>query len=199
MRPFRVLRRLFLAVLVLAIIVVGVTALRVYLTGRQDNARRSDALLVLGAAQYNGEPSSFLMARLQHAQKLFDAGTAPRVITLGGKQPGDRFTEADAGQTYLVDHGVPSERILRVGEGNDTLVSIQAAAATMKQRGWHTAVIVTDPWHELRSTTMLRDQGIEAYGSPVDSGPSLRKKVTVTYVGRETAAYLVYIVRRSLS
>jgi uncharacterized SAM-binding protein YcdF (DUF218 family) len=198
------------ALVVVLLLVLAGTAARVVAAGRSDDApaddppsgsrRTADAILVLGAAQFDGRPQEYLAARLDHARDLYRAGTATRVLTLGGRQPGDRFTEADAGQRYLVQHGVPADRIVRVGQGNDTLVSIRAAARLMRDRGWDSAVIVTDPWHELRSTTMLRDQGITAYGSPTTRGPSVAGAgVPVRYVGRETVAYLAYVVRRTLS
>jgi uncharacterized SAM-binding protein YcdF (DUF218 family) len=193
------------ALVVVLLLVLGVTAARVVATGRDDDApaggsRTADAILVLGAAQFDGRPQEYLAARLDHARDLYRAGTATRVLTLGGRQPGDRFTEADAGQSYLVKEGVPADRILRVGEGNDTLVSLQSAARLMRDRGWDSAVVVTDPWHELRSTTMLRDQGITAYGSPTREGPSVAgATVPVRYVARETLAYLAYVVRRAVT
>src|SRR5215217_6606667 len=185
-------------VLLLAVLVVLViTAARVVQAGRSDKA---DAIVVLGAAQFDGRPQEYLLARLEHARALYRAGTATRILTLGGKQPGDRFTEADAGQKYLVAHDVPELRVMRVGEGNDTLQSLQAAARLMRERNWRSAVVVTDPWHELRSTTMLRDQGLVAYGSPTPDGPAVGGAgVTVRYVGRETLAYLSYLAHRTMS
>jgi uncharacterized SAM-binding protein YcdF (DUF218 family) len=195
-------RRVLALVLVGLLLVLGVTAARVVHAGRSDQARAGrtvDAIVVLGAAQFDGRPQDYLVARLDHARALYRAGTATRILTLGGKQPGDRFTEADAGQKYLVAHDVPERRVLRVGEGNDTLQSVQAAARLMRDRKWTSAVVVTDPWHELRSTTMLRDQGLDAYGSPTTDGPSVGGAgVTARYVARETLAYLSYLVRRTL-
>ena len=196
------MRRVLALVLVGLLLVLGVTAARVVHAGRSDQARAGrtvDAIVVLGAAQFDGRPQDYLVARLDHARALYRAGTATRILTLGGKQPGDRFTEADAGQKYLVAHDVPERRVLRVGEGNDTLQSVQAAARLMRDRKWTSAVVVTDPWHELRSTTMLRDQGLDAYGSPTTDGPSVGGAgVTARYVARETLAYLSYLVRRTL-
>ncbi len=196
----RLVRRLVLVLVVAVLIVLGVTAARVWRAGHTDQAGgkgSADAILVLGAAQYDGRPQDYLAARLSHANDLYDRGVAPRVLTLGGKRPGDRFTEADAGQSYLVQQGVPSDAVLRVGEGNDTLQSVRAAAAVMKQRGWSSAVVVTDPWHELRSTSMLADTGIAALGSPTTTGPSVGGGVAeAKYVARETVAYLVYELGR---
>jgi len=195
----RLVGRLLLALVLATVVVLGVTAARVWNAGNDttEGARDADAIIVLGAAQYNGRPQDLLTARLEHARQLFDDGVAPRVLTLGGKRPGDRFTEADAGQQYLVGQGVPADRVLGVGEGNDTIGSIKAAAALMKDRGWASAVVVTDPWHELRSTSMLRDQGVVALGSPTRTGPSVADNgVKVRYVVRETFAYLAYELGR---
>jgi uncharacterized SAM-binding protein YcdF (DUF218 family) len=188
----------------LVVLVLAVTAVRVVRAGRTDAApegsgRRADVIVVLGAAQFDGRPQEYLRARLRHARALYLAGAASRILTLGGKRPGDRFTEADAGHQYLAGHDVPASRIVRVGEGSDTLQSIQAAARLMRARHWTSAVVVTDPWHELRSTAMLRDQAVAACGSPTTTGPSVTGAVPVRYVGRETLAYLMYVGRRALS
>lgn len=193
----RLLARFVLAIVLAVVVLLGVTAGRVWHAGNTDKARTADAIIVLGAAQYDGRPQDYLAARLTHASALYDDGVASRILTTGGKRPGDRFTEADAGQRYLVGEGVPADRILRVGEGSDTLGSIKAAAAVMDERGWDSAVVVTDPWHELRSTSMLADQGITALGSPTTTGPSVADTRTkVRYVARETIAYLVYELGR---
>ena len=193
----RLVVRVLLLVLALAVVTVGVTAARVWQAGNDDQAREVDALVVLGAAQFDGVPQDVLQARLEHAQELYGSGTAPRILTVGGKLAGDRFTEADAGQRYLVEHGVPATNILPVGVGRDTLGSMRAVAAVMKERGWDSAVLVTDPWHELRATSMLTDQGISAYGSPTTTGPSVRGNgVKVRYVVRESVAYLAYQLGR---
>jgi uncharacterized SAM-binding protein YcdF (DUF218 family) len=193
----RGVRRVVVGLLAVLVLVLAVTVVRVVQAGRTDAARTSDVVLVLGAAQFDGRPQSFLLARLEHARALYASGAAPRVLTVGGKQAGDRFTEAQAGRDWLVAHGVPATDVVAVGEGNDTLVSVQAAATVMDARGWRTAIVVTDPWHELRSTSMVADQGITAYGSPVTTGPSLGGPgVRVPYVVRESVGYLVYEASR---
>jgi hypothetical protein len=117
---------------------------------------------------------------------------APRVITVGGGAPGDRFTEAEAGARFLRDRGV---EVVPIGKGRNTLQSMQALQAEFKAQGWKTAVLVTDPWHELRSQRMAGDLGIRATGSPTRTGPAVRDRMTeVRYVARETAAYLYYRV-----
>src|SRR3954463_973858 len=99
------------AFLAVAVIVLGTTAARVWHTARQDHHPRSDVIIVLGASQFDGRPSSVFRSRLEHAAALYKAGAAPQVLTVGGSQPGDRFTEAAAGRRFLVENGVPSTRV----------------------------------------------------------------------------------------
>ena len=188
----RVARRLVAVVVVAVLLVVGGTAASIWWTARQDDRPRSDAIVVLGASQFDGRPSSVFKARLQHARALFEDGVAPRVVTVGGSRPGDRTTEAEAGAAFLEERGVD---VVAVPEGRNTLESMEAVEALMTEQGWRTAVVVTDPWHSLRSRTMARDQGIDAQTSPTRAGPSVRTRGTqVRYIARETAAYLYYRV-----
>ena len=181
------------AVLVLALVVVLGTAGRVWWFARQDDRRTSDAIVVLGAAQFDGRPSSVFTARLVHARDLWREDVAPRIITVGGNREGDRFTEASAGKRWLVEHGVPAGRVVTVETGSDTLESVDAVETRMRARGWSTAVVVTDPWHALRTRAMASDQGIDAVMSPTRQGPAVRQRSTqLRYIARETGAYLFY-------
>jgi uncharacterized SAM-binding protein YcdF (DUF218 family) len=188
----KLLRRIVAGLLLLVVLVVGGTAARVWWVARQDEHPRSDAIVVLGASQFNGKPSTVFRARLQHAKALFEEGVAPRVITVGGGAPGDRYTEAEAGARFLRERGV---EVVVVGTGRNTLQSLQALKAEFSRQGWHSAVLVTDPWHELRAQRMASDLGIVAKGSPTRTGPAVRDRATeLRYVARETAAYLYYRV-----
>ena len=193
MRPLRLLRRLVLAVVLLGLLVVGGTATGVWWVARDDDRTPTDALVVLGASQFDGRPSSVLEARLEHAKALFEDGVAPVVVTVGGGQPGDRFTEADAGAAYLRERGVAE--VVAVPEGDNTLRSLEAVERLFAERGWETATLVTDPWHVFRSEAMAEDVGIQARSSPTRAGPSVRTRATqVRYILRETGAYLYYRV-----
>ena len=186
-------RRVLAALVLLPIVVFGATAARVWWVARQDDRPRSDAIVVLGASQFDGRPSAVFRARLDHAAALFKAGVAPRVITVGGGRTGDRFTEAEAGKRYLAGVGVTD--VVAVGEGSDTLQSLKALARVYKSNSWHSAVLVTDPWHCLRSRRMAQDLGLRAATSPVRSGPAVASRATeARYVARESAAYLYYRV-----
>ncbi len=188
----RLVRRLIAAAVLAVLLFVGGTAVSVWWTARQDDRPRSDAIVVLGASQFDGRPSSVFKARLQHARALWEDGVAPRVVTVGGGRPGDRTTEAEAGAAFLEERGVD---VVAVPEGGNTLESMAAVEGLMSEEGWRTAVLVTDPWHSLRSRTMARDQGIDAETSPTRAGPSVRTRSTqIRYIARETAAYLYYRV-----
>jgi uncharacterized SAM-binding protein YcdF (DUF218 family) len=180
------------AVLALLLLVTS-TALAIWWNARQDSRPSSDAIVVLGSAQYNGVPSSIFEARLEHAKNLYEAGVAPVIVTVGGKETGDQFTEAEAGRDYLANAGVPRDSLLAVPEGVDTLQSMQAVASTFDERGWHSAVLVTDPWHAMRAQKMAEDSGMEATSSPTRQGPAVQTRATqFRYILRETAAYLLY-------
>ena len=185
--------KLVAALVLLVLIVLGITAGRIWWFARQDDRRVSDAIVVLGAAQFDGRPSSVFTARLVHARDLWQDDVAPRIITVGGNRAGDRFTEAAAGKAWLTQHGVPANRIVAVGTGSDTLSSMSAVSDRMQARDWSTAVVVTDPWHALRTRAMATDQGIDAVMSPTRQGPAVRQRATeLRYIARETLGYLFY-------
>jgi uncharacterized SAM-binding protein YcdF (DUF218 family) len=174
-------------------LLVASTALAIWWNARQDSRPTSDAIVVLGSAQYNGVPSSIFEARLEHAIALYDDGVAPMIVTVGGKATGDEFTEAEAGRDYLANAGIPAESLLAVPEGVDTLESMRAVSTAFDEHGWMSAVLVTDPWHAMRAQRMAEDAGIEAESSPTRQGPAVETRATqFRYILRETAAYLLY-------
>jgi uncharacterized SAM-binding protein YcdF (DUF218 family) len=183
-----------IGVAVLAVLlVVTSTALAIWWTARQDSRPGSDAIVVLGSAQYNGVPSSIFEARLEHAIALYEDGVAPVIVTVGGKADGDQFAEAEAGQQYLADAGIPDDALLAVPEGGDTLESIRAVSGAFTERGWSSAVLVSDPWHAMRAERMAEDAGLDAESSPTRQGPAVQTRATqFRYILRETAAYLLY-------
>ena len=189
LRPVR--RIVALLVLVPVLVVLG-TAARVWWTARQDDRSVADAIVVLGASQRNGTPAPVLEARLEQARVLYAEKAAPRVVTVGGGQPGDRTTEARAGKQWLVEHGVPGKDVVAVTTGSDTYESLEAVSREMGRQGWRSAVLVTDPWHELRSRAMARDLGLDAVTSPTRTGPSTGTPRSARYVARETLAYAAY-------
>ncbi len=188
---FRVVGWVLRLVAAAAVIALVVTAVRVVLTGRDDERRASDVIVVLGAAQLDGTPGPVLQQRLEHALELHQEGVAPVVVTTGGALAGDPFTEGGVGRQWLIDQGLAQDEALAVEVGRDTVTSLEATAEVMRDRGWDTAVVVTDRPHVLRSVTMLQDQGVDAVGSAAERGPG-GWWLTARYVTRETFAYLHY-------
>ena len=150
----------------------GYTAYRIAAQGDRDERRPADAIVVLGAAQFNGVPSAVFAARLEHAVALFNEGFAPWFIVTGGKQPGDRTTEAATARAYARAHGVPADRILMEDHGRNTIESLQAVEALMRAHELHSAVFVSDRTHMLRVLRMATDLGIHAAGSPTTTSPT---------------------------
>lgn len=162
---FRALTRSLATLSALLIAYVAVCVGQVWLTGRTDQSRSVEAIVVMGVAQYDGRPSPQLQARLDHVITLWNAGTAPLVVTTGGNQPGDRFTEAEASRRYLVEAGVPESAIILEDRGSSTLDSLQRVHDILAVQEITEVLIVTDPYHAARSRMMARDLGMIAHVS----------------------------------
>ncbi|WP_314038000.1 YdcF family protein [Dietzia sp. CH92] len=179
------------------LVIPGVIAFRVWHVARVDDRTPADAIVVLGAAQYNGVPTPVFQARLEHAALLFDEGVAPQIITVGGSQPGDLYTEAGSGRAYLTRLGVPPEVILAVETGTNTEGSLDAVAQTVRDQGGQSVVLVSDPTHSYRSRMMARDAGLDAWTSPTRHGPAVwTRENQIMSIIRETGAVLWYQYHR---
>jgi uncharacterized SAM-binding protein YcdF (DUF218 family) len=191
----RNLGRLLLAALVGALLVAGWASYRIWDVGNRNDERTADAIIVLGAAQYNGRPSAVLKARLEHAIDLYHAGVAPYLLVTGGKAVGDVTTEAATARAFAIQRGVPASAILSEDRGRTTVESLRAAAAVLREHGLASAVFVSDRTHMLRVLRIARDEGIAAYGSPTatspsDSTPADRLAATVHELGGLTLYFL---------
>lgn len=170
-RPPRAIGRMVLRGLIviasLLVLYFLVSLWQVWSTGRSDQSRGVDAIVVMGAAQYNGEPSPQLAARLDHVVELWGDGLAPTVVVTGGKQPGDQYTEADASAQYLIEHGIPAAAVIKENEGSTTYESMDAVFDLVGP-SVRSVLIVTDPYHALRSRLIAEEVGFVAYVSPAD-------------------------------
>ncbi|WP_439957700.1 YdcF family protein [Nocardia jejuensis] len=185
--------RVLLGALLIGGLVVGGTAVRVWQVARVSDYSPADAIVVLGAAQYDGTPSSVFEARLDQAYNLYKRGVAPLIVTVGGKQVGDNYTEAASGRNYLKSRGVDGDRILAVETGSDTLQSVEAVSKALLARGKSSVVLVSDPWHSLRTRTMARDAGLDAWTAPTRTGPAVYTRESQAHgITRETFALLWY-------
>jgi uncharacterized SAM-binding protein YcdF (DUF218 family) len=164
-------RRVGLVVLLAALLYYVVTFVQVWWAARGDDTRRSEAIVVLGAAQFNGRPSPVFKARLDHAADLYRRGVAPTVVVTGGKQTGDQFTEATSGANYLHGKGVPDAAILRETTSRTSWESLSAAARVLQNREEKKVVLVSDPFHSLRIRSIAGELGLDAVTSPTRSSP----------------------------
>lgn len=168
----RTLLQLLLAALIASIALIAYAAYRINVQGGIDEQRPADAIVVLGAAQFNGTPGGVFEARLQHAVDLYHEHVAAYLVVTGGKLPADRTTEAASARAWAIAHGVPADAILAEDHGRNTLESVQAVAAIFREHGFSTGVFVSDRTHMLRVLRMASDEGIKAWGSPTTTSPT---------------------------
>jgi uncharacterized SAM-binding protein YcdF (DUF218 family) len=171
-----------LGLVLLGVVYVAVTFVQVWSMSNTDQARSADAIVVLGAAQYDGEPSPVLRRRLDHAVALYQAGNAPLVVVTGGRQEGDRFTQAMAGYRYMRDRGVPDEALLLEVDGTSTYSELAATARILRARGLSHVLMVSDGYHSMRLLAIASEVGLDGAVSPTDTGYGIRE------LARETAA-----------
>lgn len=186
----------FLLALLAGLALVWVVSLALVLfAGSRAVLRTADAIIVLGAAQYNGRPSPVLKARLDYALQLYDRGFAPRLIMTGGVGFGDTLSEGEVARRYALAAGVPDTAIFAERTGTTSSESIAGAAALMRDQGLRTALIVSDSYHMLRLQLLARRAGIEALRAPTPSGPIDRSAgVWRRYVLRESVIFPVTAV-----
>jgi uncharacterized SAM-binding protein YcdF (DUF218 family) len=164
--------------------------------GRQDQAAPADAIIVLGAAQYEGRPSPVLKARLDHAASLWNRGLAPRMIVTGGRGVGDTTSEAAVGRRYLAQRGIPADSISMDTEGLTTSQSMVAARQLLGTKSYPSVLIVSDPFHMLRLAILARRLHMIPLLSPTRTSPiSTRPVQQLKYVMAEsiTAPYAIMV------
>jgi uncharacterized SAM-binding protein YcdF (DUF218 family) len=189
-RWFRIGWKVALGVVVLVVLYVGGTFFQVWQASRDDQAQDAGAIVVMGAAQYNGEPSPIFEARLQHGLDLYEQGLSDTIVVTGGQQEGDEFTEAQAGEMWLIEHGVPEEALLLEVDGRNSWESLAASARFLHDDGVDDVIIVSDPFHSKRLEEIADEVGLVAYVSPTDDSP-VHGVAELRAMVRETAAISV--------
>lgn len=191
-RVVRVVIRVAVLLVAAAVVYLGVTAVQVWLTSRHDDPHVAQAIVVMGAAQYDGTPSPVLQARLDEAYRLWSEHLAPLVVVTGSKQSGDRYTEAASGAAYLQrceDPAVPSSAIVTVG-GDDSWQNLALAATSLRLDGVRDVLLVTDGFHEDRSLAIAHDVGLVASPVPAADSP-IQGWSAVPYFAKETVGVAV--------
>jgi uncharacterized SAM-binding protein YcdF (DUF218 family) len=175
--------RIVAGLVAILVLYVGVTFAQVWWASRADDHDPASAIVVMGAAQWNGRPSPVLQNRLDHAVELYELGAAPTIVVTGGKQAGDTVTQGFSGYEYLRDHGVPEDAIKVEVQGTNSFEELSASAFILSQAdAGNDVVIVTDPYHALRVEEIADEVGLSAQVSPTGASSSVRQ------LGRETLA-----------
>ena len=152
------------------VLYVGMAAVSVMWAGSHDDTTSVDAIVVMGAAQYDGVPSPLLASRLQHALDLWKQKQAPLIAVTGGKRPGDRFTEGDTSRRWLTDRGVPAADIVVESSGRSTWESIENLAPLLNEVDVDSVVVVSSSWHVQRAALSLEELGFRAHSSASPDG-----------------------------
>lgn len=190
---FRLIRKFISFILLLIIAIPLYIVGSVWYTARNTEPVKSDFILVMGAAQFDGRPSDILKSRLEHSLEIYKAGYASKIYTVGAGAPGDRTTEAAASKAWLIDRGVKKNNVIAVAKGRDTLGSTKAYVEAANKAKLKSVIIVTDPYHCFRSKKMAQDLGLAASCTAVESGPASVANSEFKYLARESGAYLAYI------
>ena len=190
---FTLIRRIITVFLTVAIAIPGYALFVTWNAANNPTIRSAEVIVIPGASQLDGTPGEVLLARLQEAKRLYEAGLAPLIITVGSGAPGDRTTEAASGAYWLRTHGVKRSAIVSLPEGRDTRTQTNAYVAEMKKLKISNVIIATDPYHCNRAITMAKDLDAIATCSPVKDGPNSLDNSRFRYLAREAGAYLAYI------
>ena len=193
------MRRVLLGLLVLVLAYFAVTTTLVARWMGKDERPKVDAIVVLGAAQYDGRPSAIYEARLEHAVELWRDGVAPLLVFTGGKEEGDRFTEGGSGARWAIQRGVPERAVLTEERSRTTHQNLAGAEQALERRnpdaGRHRIVVVSDPFHMFRAVKQAADLGMDAYPSPTRTSPLSASRLKLTeLVVREDLAIAGYLL-----
>ncbi len=191
------LRRRVLPLLIAASFVAGIlwvahVDLEIRYYARHGQARRADAIAVFGAAEYDGHPSPVLRDRLNHALALYRAGLAPLIVTLGGKEAGDRYSEGGVGRDYLMAHGVPEADIIAETHSDDTEQSVANLAVIARKNHLRTIDVVSDGTHLFRIHEIAKAYGLRVFTSPRPLGRPIPEWDHFRRVAHEIASYTAW-------
>lgn len=188
----RILSLIAVAVFVAIVLWIAHVDLQIRYYARHDQARGADAIAVFGAAEYDGRPSPVLRDRLRHALELYRRGLAPLMITLGGKEPGDLYSEGEVGKNYFMAHGVPEAHIIAETHSRNTEQSVAALAVIARENSLRTLDVVSDGDHLFRIHELCKAYGLRVYTSPRALGRPIPEADHFRRVAHEIASYTAW-------
>ena len=186
--------RLFWIIVVAAVMVLGIFS-SIFVTILKDSTTQelhtADAIIVFGAAQYDGRPSPVFRARLDHANELFRQGLAPVVITTGGSAADPKFSEGGVGHDYLMRKGIPESALIAETQANDTAESAERVAAIMRANHMNSCLAVSDAYHMFRIRMLLMRQGLQVYLAPRPDSRPKSLWLRIVTLTKESVSYLL--------
>jgi len=199
-RILKIMRRVLIGIVTAVVLYFVVTTALVAVWMDKDEHPKVDAIVVLGAAQYDGRPSAIYASRLEHAVDLYRSGVAPLIVFTGGNEPGDRFTEGGSGARWAMQHGIPADATLVEETSRTTYENLKGAKRVLDmhlRREHPKVVVVSDPFHMFRAMKQAGDLGLVAYPSPTRTSPISASHASLTAaVLREDIALGGYLITR---
>jgi uncharacterized SAM-binding protein YcdF (DUF218 family) len=155
----RIKRRLLIASVLFAL-AYSISGLLIVIDGLSDAIHAADVAIVPGSkVEVSGVPSARLRARLDKTVELYKQGLFPHVIVSGGVGT-EGFDEAAVMKTYLIEKGVPEDRIYVDSQGASTYLTAKNSSRMMKENGWQSALVVSQYFHISRTKLALRRFGV---------------------------------------
>ncbi|MBO5388482.1 MAG: YdcF family protein [Lachnospiraceae bacterium] len=177
-------------IMVVVYIVINVASICIYST--KDEKCKADVAIVLGAAAYEGEVSPVYRERINHGITLYKEGFVEKIIVTGGIGEGNVKSDAYYAKEYAISMGVLAEDVLTEDTSTITEENLENAKLIMEQKGYETAIIVSDPLHMKRAMLLAKDAGIEGYSSPTPTTRYQSLKTKIPFVAREVFFYVGY-------
>ena len=187
---------MMLGMVLLLVIYLAMTAVSIWQYASVDEKQPADTAIILGAGTADGEISPVFRERIHHGIWLYQNGYVDTLIFTGGVGEGNARSDAWVAGQYAIERGVPEENILLEEKSTITQENIANAKKIMDEKGYRTAIIVSDPLHMKRAMLMARDYGIEAYSSPTPTSRYISLKTKIPFLAREEFFYIGYKVYR---
>ena len=188
----KILKRLLSILLIAILLYLLATSGIILLYAHTDNKEKSDVAIVLGAGTINNEASPVFKERVNHAVELYKEGTVKIIIITGGLGEGSVLDDSEVALQYAVECGVPQADLIAEKTSTVTQENLENAAVIMKENGFETAVIISDPLHMARAMLMAKDAGINAVSSPTPTSAYKTLDTKLPFFFREEMYYCGY-------
>lgn len=142
-----------------SMITIAANLFSIYTYGNQDETRKTDTAIILGAAVWGDEPSPVFRERINYGIGLYHSGYVKNLIFTGGYSEGNSSSDAAVARDYAINQGVLPVDILIEEQSAITQENLYYAKEIMVEHQFKDALIVSDPLHMKRSMVMAGDVG----------------------------------------